>query len=65
MAKDTREKVCKTCKRFVKGPKCPVCNQSSLTASWKGMVIVNNPAESEIAKKLGITAPGKYCLFIK
>ena len=65
MARDTREKVCKTCRRFVKGPKCPVCNQSNLTSGWKGVVVINNPADSEIAKTLGVTAPGKYCLTVK
>ena len=65
MARDTREKVCKACKRFVRGPKCPVCVQSTLTTGWKGLVVVNSPADSEIAQVLGITAPGRYCLFMK
>ncbi len=65
MPKDTKEKVCKTCRRFVKGPTCPVCNASNLSTGWKGLVVVNNPSDSEISKALGITAPGKYCLFVK
>ena len=65
MPRDTREKVCKTCKRFVRGPKGPVCNQSNLSVGWKGLVVINNATDSEVAKQLGITAPGKYCIFVK
>ncbi len=65
MARDTKERVCRSCRRFVKTEKCPVCNQSSFSTSWKGVVFVNDPTDSEIAKALGLTAPGKYCLFVK
>jgi DNA-directed RNA polymerase subunit E" len=60
-----RERVCKHCKRFVAEDRCPVCNTSDFTKTWKGVVIVNDPQESEIAKTLGITAPGKYALWAK
>ena len=58
------EKACKNCSRVIQGDVCPVCKDSKLTTSWKGFIIVVNPESSEMAKKLGITTPGKYALKI-
>ena len=58
-----REKVCSECKRFVEGKVCPVCKNSKLTRNWQGSVIIIDP-ESEIAKALGITAPGRYAISV-
>jgi len=60
-----KDKVCRDCKRFVEGSKCPVCNQSNFSRSWKGIVVITEPGESEVAKLLNITVPGKYCLWVK
>lgn len=60
-----RRKVCRNCRLFVTGSSCPLCNESNFSHSWKGMVIINDPNESEIAKKLGITQKGTYCLWVK
>jgi len=60
-----KEKVCRHCKRFVEGKVCPVCNQSSFSRSWKGKVFINDPENSEVAKFMGIKAPGKYCIWAK
>ncbi len=57
-------KVCKTCKRFVEGNVCPVCNSSNLTKNWKGSVVIFN-SESEIAKNLGFNSKGKYAIWVK
>lgn len=43
---------------------CPVCKSRNLSVSWKGLVIINDSTDSEIAKELGIEAPGKYALFV-
>jgi DNA-directed RNA polymerase subunit E" len=60
-----KEKVCKLCKRFVEDEECPACRAKEFTKTWKGIVIVNDPNESEIAKLLGITAPGRYAIWVK
>jgi DNA-directed RNA polymerase subunit E" len=60
-----REKVCRTCRLFVGGDKCPLCGESNFSKSWKGTVIINDPAGSDIAKKLNLTAKGRYCLWVK
>ncbi len=54
-------RACRTCKRIVTGNKCPVCNESDLTTSFQGIVVVFD-VEAEIAKKLAITAPGTYAI---
>ena len=58
------EKVCKTCRRFVKGNLCPICKTSEITASWRGVIVVLDP-NSEIAKLAGATAPGRYAAKVK
>ncbi len=59
-----REYVCRECRRFTMEKKCPVDGSTNLSASWKGLVIINDPTDSEIAKLLGVTVPGKYALFV-
>jgi DNA-directed RNA polymerase subunit E" len=57
------DKACKDCKRVIeKGDVCPNCGGTNLTTSWKGSVTIFNENDSEIAKKMGITKPGKYAL---
>ena len=60
-----RDKVCVNCKLFVKGDKCPICNMSSFSRTWKGVVFIKDPQNSEVAKLLNLTVPGKYCLWAK
>jgi DNA-directed RNA polymerase subunit E" len=56
------KKACKMCKRILeKGNICPVCRSSDTTSTFQGVVVIFD-VESEIAKKLGITAPGKYAV---
>jgi DNA-directed RNA polymerase subunit E" len=59
-----RQYVCRNCRRFTTEKECPICKSTALSASWKGLVIIIDPQESEIAKNLGIGAPGKYALFV-
>lgn len=59
-----REYVCRNCRRFTKEKQCPVCGSKDLSTSWKGLVIIIDPEDSEIAKCLDIEAPGKYALFV-
>lgn len=60
-----KEKVCKHCKRFVKDSKCPACGTSDFSKTWKGILVIKDPKESEIAQFLGIKAPGKYAFWVK
>jgi DNA-directed RNA polymerase subunit E" len=51
---------CKQCKRIVNSKKCNICG-SDTTSSFQGIVVIFD-TNSEIAKKLGITTPGKYAI---
>lgn len=58
------DKACKLCRRIVKGNICPACKTTELSKNWKGVLIVLDP-QSEIAKKAGISAPGRYAVTVK
>ncbi|MEM2173589.1 MAG: transcription elongation factor subunit Spt4, partial [Candidatus Pacearchaeota archaeon] len=54
------KKGCKKCKQVFENLEvCPECGEK-LTQSWKGLLIVVDPEQSEIAKKLNIKKEGKY-----
>ncbi|MFH1450909.1 MAG: transcription elongation factor subunit Spt4 [archaeon] len=59
------EKACRNCRRFVKESLCPVCQGNSFSWSWKGILVVNDPNGSAIAQTMGITVPGRYCMWVK
>ena len=59
------KKVCKKCKIFVSGAKCPLCQGSDFTESWKGKLIILDAEKSEIAKKVGITSKGEYAIKVR
>lgn len=59
-----RHYVCRECKRFTMEKECPICKTKNLSASWKGLVIISDPNNSEIAKALGLEIAGKYALFV-
>ncbi len=55
--------VCRNCKRFTNENVCPSCKSSNMSSSWKGVVIVVD-TESDVAKALNITEPGRYALYV-
>ena len=57
-----KKKVCKLCKSFVEGTKCPLCKASSFTNNWQGKITITDVKKSEIAKKIGIEKEGEYAI---
>ena len=57
-----REMACRKCKFVSIGKVCSVCKSSDITPDWNGIVLVVDPANSQIARTLGITEKGKYAL---
>jgi len=57
-------KACVKCKALVKTEetKCPICGSTEFTFNWSGIAVILDPANSQIAKLLGITKPGRYAL---
>lgn len=61
----TTKKVCKKCRVFIEGDKCPSCGGNQFNEAWKGRIFVRNPEESDIAKKIGISKKGTYAIKVK
>ncbi len=58
-----RELACRNCKTLTTEKVCPNCQSTNLSQNWKGLVIINDP-DSDIAKVLGFTKPGRYALYV-
>lgn len=59
------EQACKSCRLITSANICPNCKKSSLSNEWTGEIIVVDPERSQIAKKAGITKPGRYALRVR
>ena len=55
-------KVCKKCRLFFEGDKCPLCQNTSLATSWQGRVNILDANKSQIAKKSKIEIKGEYAI---
>ena len=55
-------KACKECRTIFEGDKCPKCSSQSFSDSWKGRVVVMNPEQSDVAKKLKIEEKGTFAI---
>jgi len=57
-------KACKKCFHVTDEDVCPLCG-SPTSKDWQGYVIVVDHTRSEIARKMGIHANGKYALRVR
>lgn len=59
-------KACKNCRALVppETATCPVCNSTSFTDNWEGMVVILTP-DSEVAKIFGASTPWRYAIILK
>ena len=60
-----KEKACLNCKMLYEGDKCPICNESVFSDSWKGKVYIMNSEKSEIAKNMKINNNGAFAIKTK
>ncbi len=59
-------KACKNCRMlFLTGASCPLCNSADITDKFSSQIIFFDTEKSEIAKKFGATAPGRYAVRVK
>lgn len=60
-------KACLNCKLLVplKVEICPNCSSRDFTEDWEGLIILLDPDNSEIAKVLEKSKPGKYALKVR
>lgn len=59
------DKACKNCRFISSGPVCPNCKSTNLSDDWSGLVVIIDPPNSEVAKRMGIAAPGRYALRVR
>lgn len=59
------EQACKTCRRLIKGDLCPTCKSNEVTKTWRGIIVIFDPANSDVAKESGIASPGKFAVKVK
>ena len=57
-------KACRKCRYLVdiKADKCPNCGSEEFTKLWRGYIIVVDPANSQVAKKIDAKIPGLYAI---
>ena len=60
----TAIKACKACRFITEEDKCPRCGEKT-SREWQGYLIMVNHSRSEIAKKVGIDADGKFALKVR
>ncbi len=59
------DKACKTCRFISNGPVCPNCKSTNLSDDWSGLVVIMDPSTSEVAKRMGIKAAGRYAIRVR
>lgn len=57
-----KELACRKCKFITIAKVCGNCTSSDLSPDWSGIVLVQDPDSSHIARSLGITKKGKYAI---
>ena len=57
-------RACKGCRAITEEDKCPRCGEKT-SREWQGYLIMVSHSRSEIAKKVGIDADGKYALKVR
>ncbi|HKZ49921.1 MAG TPA: transcription elongation factor subunit Spt4 [Candidatus Nanoarchaeia archaeon] len=56
------KQACKICKKITTKDKCDKHPEAKLVENWKGRVIIIDPANSELAKRMSITEKGEYAI---
>ena len=57
-----KEQACIKCRMLTADKQCPNDGSTELSDEWSGLIIIIDPAKSQVAKTLGIVKPGRYAL---
>ena len=60
-----KKKVCKKCRIFFEGEKCPICGESQTANVWRGRLYIANPEKSIVAKRVGLKVKGEYAIKVR
>jgi DNA-directed RNA polymerase subunit E" len=58
-------RACRTCKIIIEENLCPICKNTDLSDDYSGLVIILDPENSQLAKKMEIRKKGRYALRIR
>lgn len=61
----SKEKACLNCARIHGEEKCPECNETPSTDSFKGKVHIFDSEKSQIANKMGVKKTGEFAIKTK
>lgn len=57
------DRACTNCRRIIEsGSECDICKNDDLTRNWRGLVVIYDPEDSEIAEEIGVKTTGKYAV---
>ena len=59
------KKACKLCKRIYEEGNCPSCGSNESVKDYKGIVVVFDPQNSEVAKSMKLITAGEYAIKVK
>jgi DNA-directed RNA polymerase subunit E" len=57
-----REMACRKCRTLTTEKTCPNCGSTEFSNEWSGLIIIIDPARSQVARTLTIVKPGRYAL---
>jgi DNA-directed RNA polymerase subunit E" len=58
-------RACRTCKIITEENMCPICRSTDLSDDFSGLLIILEPENSQLAKKIEIEKEGQYALRIR
>lgn len=58
-------RACRTCKIITEENMCPICRSTDLSDDFSGLLIILEPENSKLAKKIKIEKEGQYALRIR
>ncbi len=58
------ERACTRCNYISFEKTCPLCGTET-SSDWTGLIVVVDPAESQLAEELNINSPGRYALKVR
>lgn len=61
----SKERACKSCHLITRKEYCPKCKTHSLSEDFTGKVIILDPQNSQIAKRLNFDVAGMYALRVR
>jgi DNA-directed RNA polymerase subunit E" len=60
-----KESACKNCGYITRDSSCSVCGGKELSTDWAGFILIIDPKNSKIAKKMGVSMPGWYAIKVR